>query len=115
VIHAYQVPTVIEHTPATQGVHGLGHHRSTSVNEIGDILLSERYLQSVAMWARGSKHHGEVSQGFNEPRFDPFGEKSDQLPFCAFLPTFEFGAEEAANSGLSTTRLFKSSSVILAT
>jgi hypothetical protein len=31
------------------------------------------------MWARRSEHQGEFVQGLDEPRFDPFGEESDQL------------------------------------
>ena len=87
-IHADQVPAVIEHTTATQGVHGLGYRRSTGVNEISDVLLSQRYLERVAMWARRSEHQGEFAQGLDEPRFDPFGKESDQLSFRPFLPSF---------------------------
>ena len=72
-IYADEVPTVIEHTQTTQGIHCLGHRGSAGVNEIGNVLLSERYLKRVAMRAWGSKHQGKFAQGFNEPRFDLFG------------------------------------------
>jgi hypothetical protein len=72
-IYADHVPAVIEHAPATQGIHGRGHRGSTCVNEIGNVLLSERYLKRVAMRAWGPKYQGEFAQGFNEPRFEPQG------------------------------------------
>ncbi len=94
-IHAYQLPSVIQHAPATQGVHGLGHRRSTSANEIGDVLLSERNLKRIPVWARRPKHQGQFAQGLNESRLDRVSEDSDQFPFRPFLPGFEFGAEES--------------------
>ena len=107
-IYADEVPTVIEHTLATQGIHGLGHRGSAGVNEIGNVLLSERYLKRVAMRAWGSKHQGKFAQGFNEPRFDLFGKESDQLPFGPFLQNSSSAQRKVANSGLSPTRLFSS-------
>jgi hypothetical protein len=94
-VHAYQLPLVVEHALTTQGVHGLGHRWPTSKHEIGNVLLSKRYLERVTMWAGGPKHQGEFAQGFNEPCFDLFGKDSDQFPFRPFLPGFEFGAEES--------------------
>src|SRR5208337_3472970 len=93
-VHAYQFPPIVEYATATQGVHRLRHRRSTSINQIGNVLLSERYLERVTMWARSPKHQGEFAQGFNESCLDFFGEDSDKFPFRPFLPSFELGAEE---------------------
>lgn len=98
-VHAYQFPPVVERAPTPQCVHGLGDRGSTRVHQIGDVLLSEPYLEGIAMGARRPEHQGQFAQGFDESHFDGFRADRDQFPFRALLPSFELGAEEGRERG----------------